>query len=230
MKKSILINYLNIILKLINLRAHKNPVRISQAELGMITGYSQQSISRILKELKNNNYIEYKNDTIQVTELAVQELLNLTNFIQECIKQKNEIIIKGRVFTGFGDGKRYLSMDFYKNAVMQISGYIPYPGTLNLKIDEDYLTNAKLVRQLTTYYVKGKKENNRELGGFYLLPCQIVKYSDDENNSMKSVAGYIIIPEKTHYNLSVIELISKNYLRKKLNLIDGDKVIVRLTV
>jgi len=41
------------------------------------------------------------------------------------------------------------------------------------------------------------------------------------------VEGAIIVPVRTHYSGEVVELISKEYLRKLLHLKDGDTLKVR---
>ncbi|MEM4368675.1 MAG: DUF120 domain-containing protein, partial [Candidatus Anstonellales archaeon] len=130
-----------------------------------------------------------------------------------------ELVVKGRVFSGFGEGKIFLSLDFYKNAIKSITKFEPYPGTLNIKVLDEYLPNAKLIREMMGFYAKGMKLKSRELGGFHLIPCKIELTNTRNKDLIKKC--YIILPEKTHYNFSVIELISEEHLRSTYEIHDG---------
>ena len=48
--------------------------------------------------------------------------------------------LAGRVFTGQGEGKKYVSLSWVKHQIKEKLGFDPYPGTLNLRLDEE---NAK---------------------------------------------------------------------------------------
>ncbi len=125
--------------------------------------------------------------------------------------------IEGRVFSGVGEGKYYLSKDGYQRQFASLLGFKPYPGTLNLRVSAPRSLDAnRQLRQRSGRRLDGFKEKDRTFGGARCYPCQI----DGKN------AGAIIVPERTHYPEDVVELLAPVFLRKVLHVRDGD--VVRL--
>ena len=46
--------------------------------------------------------------------------------------------ITGTVTTGLGKAAYFLGQDFYKNQFMEKCGFTPFPGTLNIIVDEGF--------------------------------------------------------------------------------------------
>lgn len=137
------------------------------------------------------------------------------------MKQSNEkITVKGEVVAGLGTGKFFVTKEEYKKQFIKKIGYIPYAGTLNLKIkneDKSYLdkhTNGILIR--------GFKENNKTYGQVKCLDCSLRK-------DQKKTKGTIVLPQKTRH-MDIIEIISPQNLRKTLNLKNRDIVEITLNV
>ena len=47
--------------------------------------------------------------------------------------------IDGEVTTGLGKAAFFLSQEFYTNEFKKNLGFVPYPGTLNVVVSEEYL-------------------------------------------------------------------------------------------
>ena len=95
-------------------------------------------------------------------------------------------------------------------------GYIPFPGTLNIKLNQlhDILQLAELDNIMIDPFSDGKRT-------YGWAKC----FHATLNNSIKCE---LIRLERTHHDNSVIELISKNNLRKTGRLETGSKVTVKI--
>jgi len=137
------------------------------------------------------------------------------------MKQSNlKITVKGEVVTGLGTGKFFVTKEEYKKQFVKKIGYIPYPGTLNLKLkSEDRLDIGKYKSGII---IKGFRENNRTYGQVKCLDCTLKK-------DQKKTKGTIVIPQKTRHT-DIIEIISPKNLRKTLNLKNRDIVHIILNI
>jgi len=127
--------------------------------------------------------------------------------------------LEGTVFTGLGEGAYYISKDPYKKQFIEKLGFEPFPGTLNLKLTTDY--DIKTRSELEAYpaiEVEGFRNENRTFGSVRCYPVII------ENK----VKGALVTALRSHYDSSVVEIISSVFLRKHLNLKDGHKVKVEI--
>lgn len=124
------------------------------------------------------------------------------------------LAVTGRVFSGMGKGKYYVGHPEYQRRFKRSLGYAPYPGTLNLKL-EDEGTVARL-RELRSS--DGTKVGGFTLGGesFSALTCF--------EGELRGERVALLFIDVTYYNETVAELISPTYLRGKLGLRDGDAV------
>ena len=56
--------------------------------------------------------------------------------------------ITGIVTTGLGKAAYSLGQDFYKNQFREKCGFTPFPGTLNLIVEEDKLEDIRLMKNI----------------------------------------------------------------------------------
>lgn len=120
----------------------------------------------------------------------------------------------GTVFSGMGKGRYYVGHPEYQRRFRERLGYAPYPGTLNVKVDD-----ADAVRRLEEIRSKdGVKIEGFALGGesFSALTCF--------EGELRGEKVTLLFIDVTYYNKTVAELISPVYLRGKLGLKDGDTV------
>ncbi|MDE1858254.1 MAG: CTP-dependent riboflavin kinase [Thaumarchaeota archaeon] len=124
------------------------------------------------------------------------------------------LTVTGRVFSGMGKGRYYVGHPEYQKRFRECLGYIPYPGTLNLKLEEE-----GMVRQLKELRSSdGTKVGGFALGGesFSSLACF--------DGELRGERVTLLFIDVTFYNDTVAELISPTYLRGKLGLKDGELV------
>jgi riboflavin kinase len=129
------------------------------------------------------------------------------------------ITLEGTVFTGLGEGAYYITKEQYRKQFIERLGFDPYPGTLNLKLTTDY--DIKTRNELEAYpavEIGGFTNEDRTFGPVKCYPVIV------ENK----VKGALITALRSHYDASVLEVISAVSLRKHFSLKDGHKVKVEV--
>ncbi|MBQ9161222.1 MAG: DUF120 domain-containing protein [Methanobrevibacter sp.] len=118
--------------------------------------------------------------------------------------------INGEVTTGLGKAAYFLSQEFYTNEFKKNLGFIPYPGTLNVIVSDEYLDEINDIKDSCENLIKPDE-------GF-----GAVKYIESILND--EVRGAIVFPAKTTHEENYLEFIAEDKLREKLGLEDGDIV------
>jgi len=217
--------HLQTLLQLAEMGAHKRTAKISTEYLAERMGTSQQTASRYLIELERIGWIK-RNITpdgslIKIEDAGAAQLQKLYSNLRVLIEgaYPRSVTLEGTVFTGLGEGAYYISKDYYLKQFIERLGFDPYPGTLNLKLSTDY--DLKTRSELEAYpaiEIQGFKNEDRTFGLVKCYPAII------ENK----VKGALITAMRSHYDVSVVELIAPVCLRKHLNLKDGNKVKVEV--
>jgi riboflavin kinase len=123
------------------------------------------------------------------------------------------ISLKGRVFSGVGEGRIYVSL--YRDVIRRVLGIEPYPGTLNIALDNAYIgVAARLFKSKPHFIIEAPAPSLAK--GFVWKA-----YID-------SVDCFIVRPSITVYSFDVVEVISDVMLRDCLGLVDGSIVIVKV--
>ena len=123
------------------------------------------------------------------------------------------VTVKGKIFTGSGDGKKYISLHWVRRQAKEKLGFDPYPGTLNLTLPPD----AEIIRLLKAF--RGWETPSKKgyfPGRFYRALI------------MGEVFGAVVRPEVPSYPETVLEVIAPLYLREKFRLKDGDELEIKI--
>ncbi|NIM25631.1 MAG: DUF120 domain-containing protein [Nitrososphaeria archaeon] len=206
--------------------AKHNFVTITTSSLGKEIKKSQQSASKHLLDLEENNFIERiisgRKISVKITSKGYSEMVKLSNALQKSLESApSEVLLKGTLVTGMGEGAYYMSLKGYTKQFKSKIGYIPFPGTLNVKLGKKEYTEA--VRQfegMEGIRISGYSDGKRTYGW--------VKCFNAKLNS--NVDCQLIRLERTHHDKSTIELISKNNIRKSARLSDGSKVTITIPI
>ena len=122
-----------------------NFVTITTTSLGKNIGKSQQAASLHLKELEAGGFIEriYHGRTfsVRITQKGYSEISTLYHMLSKSISiSPSHLELNGKVVSGMGEGEYYMSLKGYTKQFKTKLGYIPFPGTLNVKLnDEKYI-------------------------------------------------------------------------------------------
>jgi riboflavin kinase len=215
------------LLKLAEMGAHRRTAKISTEYLAQKLGTSQQTASRYLIELERKGWIKrtitHDGCLIRIDAAGTAELQKLYSnlrFLMEA-SYPPSVTLEGTVFMGLGEGAYYITKEHYRKQFIEKLGFDPYPGTLNLKLTSDY--DIKTRTELEAYpavEIEGFKSEDRTFG---LVKCYPVMVDN-------KVKGAMISALRTHYDVSVIEIIAPVCLRKHLNLKDGSKVKIEALI
>lgn len=121
------------------------------------------------------------------------------------------IKLTGKVFSGTGEGRKYLTLPWVKRQIEEKLGFTPYPGTLNILLSEESARRRKLLE--TTDAMK-------------IHPAEGYCSGLLHKAYIEEVECAIVIPEVAGYPRDYLEVISADYLRAKFQLEDGDIVTV----
>ncbi len=192
-------------------------IPITSAEFGKRMGLSQQSASRILRELQAMDMIDIsrgRKSWIRITERGRNVLMKEYGDYR-AIFEKGEPVIRGKVESGMGEGRYYLSKRGYLDQIKKIFGFEPYPGTLNVRLSMEEMTKYRgfLGKAMT---IKGFVSEGRTFGDVLAIKAE-----------MEGIICAVITPKRSHYS-DVVEVIAPVNLRGLLKLKDGDEVEIEL--
>jgi len=109
--------------------------------------------------------------------------------------------MKGIVVPGFKEASDYVKL--YSDKLAKLTGFKPFPGTLNLEVEAselDKLPEGRYIRPEGKY------------GGARVIACSVF-----------GIQSAIVIPDKTRHE-NVVEVIAPISLRDAFELKDGDEV------
>ncbi len=204
--------------KLALLGAIGNLIKISSAEFAQYTTTSSKTAARLLKQLEDDKYIERQLVPGGQKIILTCDGINLlrkeyTEYQLIFCRDEANIELHGKVIAGLGEGQYYIAQNGYMSQFSEKLGFQPFPGTLNIKLNEDSIAMRQRMDCKLPVCIQGFNDGKRTFGSG---KCYIIRI-----NGIKSA---IIIPERTHYPTNLLEIIAPLNLRETLHLKDGDEV------
>lgn len=128
---------------------------------------------------------------------------------------RTEIIIRGTVSSGFGEGKYFTQLDWVVEQFRTTLGFVPYPGTLNVSINKS---------EWQSLVMFGRH------GGVTIAPmdkacCSAICFPIQIDDC---IDGAIVMPEVTKHPAGKLEIIAPVNIRDTLSLADGDVITIKL--
>ncbi len=212
-----------LLLRLLKMSSNRGELVTTASRLAELANMPKRSVSAILEGLASDGWIVRKlnkeGERVLLTSKAyhriAQELSGVS--IPDILlrSERTEQTVTGTVFTGKGEGAYYVSQRQYFIQMQEKLGFMPYPGTLNLRLsDFDDLNKILLLHSLPPIRIAGFSTHERTFGD---VLCHEVRITGE-------LKVYLARSERTSYDLTVAELISDVYLRKALHVKDGDPV------
>jgi len=206
--------------------AKYNFVTITTSSLGRNIKKSQQAASKHLLELENKNFIERiisgRKISVKITPKGYSEMVKLSNVLQKNLTSSpSHVLLKGTLVSGLGEGAYYMSLEGYSKQFKTKIGYIPFPGTFNVKLGKKEYTEAiSQFEEMEGIHINGYSDGKRTYGWVKCFKAKLNSTIDCQ----------LIRLERSHHDTSTIELISKSNLRKTAKLSDDSKVTITIPI
>lgn len=213
--------------KVAALGAYDKAVQVSTTQLAKTLGVSQQTASRHLIELEKEDLLERHmtrgGELVKLTAKGRGEIRSVHLQLSRITEPKayEGLLFEGELFTGVGEGAYYMSLEGYRRQFRDKLGFNPYPGTLNIRLlDRNSVRRKGELRYIDGIVIDGFKDENRTYG-----PVKCFKALINDQ-----VEAAVALMDRSHYDDSVMELISPSNMREMLGLKDGDVVKVRALI
>jgi riboflavin kinase len=126
-----------------------------------------------------------------------------------------KIFFKGTVFSGKGEGKKFVDLPWVRRQIEEKLGFSPYSGTLNLHLNQESVKG-----KISLENVKGKMIEPQAgyCPGLMFKTC------------IGALDCAVVVPKVPNYPSDVLEVIAPVCLREKFGLMDGSLVTVCVNV
>ena len=216
-------------------------LEITSTQISHLINRSQQTASKILIDLEKEELIERvknkKKFGMKLTETGFSILQNIYHLLKISMEESHikPMIFKGNIVTGMGEGAYYMSLEGYKKQFQHKLGYKPFPGTLNVKIeDKSYMNSRKDLINYPSIYIDGFKNPDRTFGWVRCYPATISQdptFRQEEFDSQSHdycSEVHVLLLERTHHNNNLLEVIGPLNLKESCNLQNGDSVVIKI--
>jgi riboflavin kinase len=126
-----------------------------------------------------------------------------------------KIKLIGTVFSGGGEGKKFLDLPWVKRQIEEKLDFASYPGTLNIKLSEESAKHRKLLEKAHSIKISPA---NGYCNGILIKA------------SIGTLECAIVVPDVASYPKDVLEIIAAVNLREALQLKDGSEVTVTVNI
>ncbi|MEF8757359.1 MAG: DUF120 domain-containing protein [Halobacteriales archaeon] len=200
-------------------------VKISCSTLADRLDASNQTASRRLQALAESGLIDRDvvsdGQWVSVTEDGRRLLHGEYEDYRRIFEGDGVVELRGTVTSGMGEGSHYISLPGYAEQFETRLGYEPFPGTLNVALDDDSVRRRSALSSLEPVPIDGWENDDRTYGP---AACYLASVETDDGATYEG--AHVIEPERTHHEPDQLELIAPDRLRDELDVDDGDRVTV----
>lgn len=201
--------------------AHLTDLKISLSWLASQLNVSRQTTARRLLELESQGLLKRvpgpRGQSVHITPAGLATLRLMHQELETIFGLKSRPFkLTGKVISGVGEGSYYMSQRGYREQFKRELGFVPYPGTLDIKLDEASLELKEMLRQLPSKQIGGFSTEKRTFGPVNFFHANLM-----------GLKAALILPARSHYT-DVVELVAPKNLRESLNLKDGDPVQIEV--
>jgi len=213
---------LTTLLHLVRLGAVRSFTNLSTKRLGDSIEISQQAASLRLTDLEKAGLVERAHSgrglAVRLTDGGLESVeAFLADANANLQRGKNELTFRGALFTGLNEGRYYVSLKGYATNFSRALGFEPFPGTLNLRLTSEAMVEQRRRLDLMKgIEIPGFTDGKRSYGPVKCFRATVAGRRP----------GAVLAIERSHYDSSVLEVISPVNLRRSLGLEDGDECSV----
>ena len=203
-------------------------VKISCSGLAERLDASSQTASRRLQQLESVGHLDRDvvadGQWVSLTESGAAALHREYAHYRRIFEgtDPSSVELEGTVTSGMGEGRHYISLPGYMEQFADRLGYEPFPGTLNVDLDEESVRARSAMSSLSGVPIDSWEDDERTFGP---ATCYAATVGYDDAVAAET---HIIVPERTHHDETQLEIIAPVRLREELGLDDGDTVSVRV--
>jgi len=204
-----------------------SPVKVSCGELAARLEASNQTASRRLQALEAGGYVDREivadGQWVTISEAGEGALRSEYADYRQLFETEPGLTLTGTVTTGMGEGKHYISLPGYERQFEERLGYTPFPGTLNVDLDEASIRARGELGAQASIPIDSWEDDDRTYGAATCYPARI----EYDGETFEPV--HVIVPDRTHHDEENLELIAPAKLRDELGLADDDTIAIHLT-
>lgn len=220
------------------------PVKVSCSELADRLDASNQTASRRLQALDAAGHIERDvvsdGQWIVVTDGGESALRGEYADYRRIFEGPRSLALRGRVTSGMGEGRHYIALSGYMEQFRRRLGYEPFPGTLNVELDEESVRARAGLGSIDGVPIDGWEDEERTFGPATCYPASVRRIDEtrdvDRDDPSRTPGGsddafdraHVIVPERTHHDEESLELVAPVKLRSEIGLSDGDELLVEV--
>lgn len=203
--------------------ARHNFVSVTTSALGRGIRLSQQAASKHLVELERDGFVERAaggSTSVRITTEGYSEMERIYELLRDGLgTHPSHVELRGTLVSGAGEGTYYMSLDGYARQFGERLGYVPFPGTLNVRLETPrYVQAVRRFDSLDGVMIDAFSDGRRTYGWVKCfagvlngaIPCSLIRL------------------ERTHHDPSIMELISQQNMRRAARLKNGSDVTVRI--
>lgn len=201
-------------------------IRISGGEPPESSGIPPTLIERRLGDLEEAGYIERRRidgkQHVTITNQGTDILRREYQDYRSVFESGRLPPLTGTLTDGSGDGQHFISLNGYQRQFRERLGYEPFPGTLNIELDRQSACRDE-IETLDGIPIDEWETEDRTYGA---ATCYAVSLRAESNSHDPA---HILVPERTHHDSSIAEIIAPVALRDALSLETGDEVKLYVT-
>ncbi len=200
---------------------------MGSTEIGDRLHVSQQTASRRLSQLEDEGLIVRSSPVdgghvpgIKITEKGITELKKMYDDLCTLFSElAGMMVLHGHVVSGIGEGRYYVNK--YVSFFQRNLDIVPFPGTLNVKLlGEREVFLREHIQSRGGIHMEAFSDDTRTFGDVFAFKVDLCR----GELGTPVLPGYFLKIERTHYDKTVIEIISEHNLRDALGLKDDDYV------
>ena len=200
------------------------PVKVSCASLAGRLEASNQTASRRLQRLEAGGLVDRDivsdGQWVSITDGGKRALRSEYADYRRLFEDQQGLLLSGTITTGMGEGRHYISLPGYERQFESKLGYTPFPGTLNVDLDEASIRSRPELPAQASVPIDSWEDGDRTFGA---ATCYPVRLETDRGDYEPT---HVIVPDRTHHDEAKLELIAPEKLRDALDLDDGDTVSI----
>jgi len=201
-------------------------VKVSCASLADRLAASNQTASRRLQQLESGGLLDREivadGQWVSITEAGEGALRSEYADYRQLFEESAGLSLSGTITTGMGEGRHYISLPGYERQFESELGYTPFPGTLNVELDESSIRSRPALSAQASVPIDSWEDGDRTFGAATCYPARL------EAGGGTYEPTHVIVPDRTHHDEESLELIAPEKLRDALDLEDDDTVSIHV--